>query len=246
MPDAEADNPLLMPDNFVWYTLRYLMRVKKEGQLDHKSINSYSPLEEKINVYSHLFGAFLGVVALVLFVIKGLRTGSNLHLLSNLIFSASAIVLYSCSARYHNADDPIKRFRLKIWDHSAIYILIAGSYTPYALIVITGYDGWVLFSAAWGFALIGISLKVFFTGRFKVVSTLMYVLMGWIIVFYIKGLRQGLSSEGFEWLFIGGVSYTVGAVIYSIKKIPLNHAIFHIFVLFGSIGHFISIYFFID
>ncbi len=213
--------------------------------MDHKSINTYSPLEEKINIYSHVFGAVLGVIALILFIIKAARGGTTFEMASNLIFCISVITLYTVSAKYHSATDPQKRFRLKIFDHSAIYILIAGTYTPYALNLIKGRDGWVLFGVAWGLALIGITLKVFFTGRFKIVSTLMYVFMGWIIVFYIKPLSAVISKDGFTWLLIGGVCYTVGALIYMIKKVPLNHAIFHIFVLLGSIGHFISIFFFI-
>jgi hemolysin III len=213
--------------------------------MDHKSINTYSPLEEKINIYSHVLGAVLGGIALILFMIKAARGGTSLEMLSNLIFCISVITLYSISAQYHSAIDPQKRFRLKIIDHSAIYILIAGTYTPYALNLIKGVDGWVLFGVAWGMALIGITLKVFFTGRFKILSTLMYVFMGWIIIFYIKPLTAVISNDGFAWLLIGGVSYTVGALIYTVKRVPLNHATFHIFVLLGSIGHFISIFFYI-
>jgi hemolysin III len=208
-------------------------------------MNSYSPLEEKINVYSHVLGVFLGIIALILFIIKATREGSSLDTMSNIIFGASIITLYFVSAKYHSATDPQERFRLKVLDHSAIYVLIAGSYTPFALSVVKGSEGWVLFGVAWALALIGITLKLFFTGRFKIISTAMYVLMGWMIVFYAKPLSAAASKEAFMWLIAGGVSYTVGAVVYSIKKIPLNHAIFHIFVLFGSIGHFVSVYFYI-
>lgn len=208
-------------------------------------MNTYSPLEEKLNIYSHLFGVVLGFIALFLFIIKATNGGSVLEVLSNLIFCLSMIFLYSISSKYHSAIDTKKRFRLKILDHSAIYVLIAGTYTPYALNVIKGTNGWILFAVSWGLALVGITLKVFFTGRYKLVSTLMYVFMGWMIVFYIKPLSVIISKEGFNWLLIGGVSYTLGALIYLIKKIPLNHATFHIFVLLGSISHFISIFFYI-
>jgi hemolysin III len=210
--------------------------------LDHNSINTYSSLEEKINIYSHRLGAYLAFFGLILFTLKWMEKGSSLDLMSNYIFGVSMIILYSASAKYHSETDPQKRFRLKVFDHSAIYILIAGSYTPYALSVVKGIDGWILFGLAWGMASIGISLKVFFTGRFKIISTLMYVFMGWAIVFYIKTIIAGMSEEGFYWLLMGGISYTVGAILYSIKKIPMNHAIFHVFVLQGSLCHFISIF----
>ena len=213
--------------------------------MEHKSIYPYSPLEEKINVYSHAFGAILAFVALILFIFKAAREGTHLDTISNIIFSVSMIILYWVSAKYHNETNAKKRFKFRIFDHSAIYILIAGTYTPYALSVIKGVDGWILFGIAWGLALVGITLKVFFTGRFNIVSTFMYLFMGWIIIFYIKPIVAGMSEEGFSWLLMGGVSYSVGAIIYSIKKIPLNHATFHVFVLLGSFCHFISIYLFV-
>ena len=120
--------------------------------------------------------------------------------------------------------------------------MIAGTYTPFALAAIGGVSGWVIFIVSWTLALIGISLKIFFTGRFKILSTSMYVLMGWMVVFFVKPLIQIISYEGFLWLLVGGILYTAGAITYSIKKIHLNHAIFHIFVLGGCIFHFISIF----
>ncbi len=134
--------------------------------MDHKSINTYSPLEEKINIYSHVFGAVLGVIALILFIIKAARGGTTFEMASNLIFCISVITLYTVSALYHSATDPQKRFRLKIFDHSAIYILIAGTYTPYALNLIKGGDGWVLFCVAWGVSSYWYYVKSFFHRSF--------------------------------------------------------------------------------
>lgn len=210
--------------------------------MDHETLNSYSPLEERINIYSHALGAFLAFIAFILFVDKGMKQGTIVDIVSNLIFSLSMITLYGVSAKYHSETISKKRFRLKMFDHSSIYIFIAGTYTPFALSVIKGVDGWILFTLVWAMAVIGITLKLFFTGRFKIISTLMYVFMGWIIIFYINQLIATISHEGFTWLLAGGISYTIGAVIYSIKKVPFNHAIFHCFVLVGSISHFISIY----
>ena len=208
-------------------------------------MSQYSVFEERINIYSHIFGVFLGFIGLVLLIIKSFTNYGLVSGVSFVIFGLSIVTLYLASARYHSAVDAKLRFKRKILDHSAIYILIAGTYTPYALAAIGGRVGWIIFSVSWILALIGFTLKIFFTGQFKILSTSMYVLMGWMVVFFIGPLMKALPSEGFMWLLIGGISYTVGAVLYSIKKIKLNHAIFHIFVLIGTICHFLSIYLYI-
>src|SRR5690606_38805789 len=124
----------------------------------------------------------------------------------------------------------------------AIFILIAGTYTPFALVTLEGKTGWIILGVVWAIAIFGTILKLFFTGRFKVLSTLLYVGMGWVIIFAIKALNQNLSIEGLWWLMGGGLAYTLGAVLYSISRIKFNHAIFHFFVLLGSYCHFIAIY----
>ena len=208
-------------------------------------VKYYSAAEENINIRSHALGFVLSVIALILLVIRAVQYGDSLHIISFSIFGISLVTLYAASTCYHSTSDPELRTRLRILDHSSIYVLIAGSYTPFALITLSGSTGWIIFSTAWGMAIIGITLKIFFTGKFKLVSTLMYVFMGWIIIFAIKPLINSLSSDGLLWLVIGGISYTTGAILYSIKKIKFNHAIFHIFVLLGSFSHFISIYFYV-
>ena len=208
-------------------------------------VKYYSAAEENINIRSHALGFVLSVIALILLVIRAVQYGDSLHIISFSIFGISLVTLYAASTCYHSTSDPELRSRLRILDHSSIYVLIAGSYTPFALITLSGSTGWIIFSTAWGMAIIGITLKIFFTGKFKLVSTLMYVFMGWIIIFAIKPLINSLSSDGLLWLVIGGISSTTGAILYSIKKIKFNHAIFHIFVLLGSFSHFISIYFYV-
>ena len=205
----------------------------------------YTPLEEKTNIISHAIGLVLSIVALVLLVIRASLYGQALHVVSAAIFGISLIVLYAASTFYHSAKDPKIRTRLRIFDHATIYVLIAGTYTPLTLITLTGTTGWVIFGISWAMAVTGITLKLFFTGRFNVLSTLMYVFMGWIIVFAITPLINNLSTEGLFWLFAGGVAYTTGAIIYGIKKIGFNHAIFHMFVLLGSFCHFVSVYFYV-
>ena len=208
-------------------------------------IKYYSPIEEKINIISHASGFILSIVALVLLVTHANLHGDVWHIVSFSIFGASLIILYAASTLYHSSKHQELRKRLKIFDHAAIYVLIAGTYTPFTLITLDGTIGWVIFGVSWGMALIGIILKFFFTGKYKSISTLMYILMGWMIVFAIKPLIDSLALEGLNWLIAGGVSYTIGAVLYSIEKIKFNHAIFHIFVLIGSFCHFISVFFYV-
>ncbi len=205
----------------------------------------YSALEEKTNIISHAIGLFLSVVALVLLVIRAGLYGNGWHIVSVSIFGASLISLYAASTFYHSAKDATLRARLRIIDHATIYVLIAGTYTPFTLISLNGSVGWVIFGVSWAMAITGIVLKLFFTGKYNVLSTLMYVFMGWIIVFAIKPLISSLSTEGLTWLFAGGVAYTTGAILYSIKKVKFNHAIFHLFVLMGSFCHFVSVYFYV-
>lgn len=205
----------------------------------------YPPLEEKINVTTHALGLVLSIVALVFLLIRASVHGNNWHIVSFGIFGLSLVFLYAASTFYHSAKKPESRNRLRIYDHASIYILIAGTYTPFTLVTLNGPTGWVIFGISWSLAISGIVLKLFFTGKYHLLSTLMYVFMGWIIVFAIKPLNENLSSEGICWLIAGGVAYTMGAVLYSFKHIKFNHAIFHTFVLIGSFSHFVSVFFYV-
>ncbi len=205
----------------------------------------YDPKEERINIITHAIGLILSIVALVLLVVYSSLYGDAWHITSFAIFGASMIVLYSASTAYHYSKNPKIRNRLNIFDHAAIYVLIAGTYTPFALVILKGWVGWTIFGISWGLAIVGIVLKLFFTGKYDKISTAAYVLMGWMIIFAIKPLIENFSSEGLYWLLVGGVFYTVGAILYSIKRIKYTHAIFHIFVLLGSFSHFISVFFYV-
>ena len=202
----------------------------------------YSKKEEQLNIISHGLGLFLGVVAFPFLVVKALTFSGFWKPVSFIIYGLSMIILYAASTFYHAAKDPKKRRKLNIFDHAAIYVLIAGSYSPFCLVALDSSLGWYMFLFVWVFALTGIILKLFFTGRFDKISTAMYLLMGWQVLFFIKPLMERLTTEGFQYLVAGGVFYSVGAILYSIKKIPYNHAIFHLFVLLGSLSHFIAIY----
>lgn len=205
----------------------------------------YPPAEEKFNIISHGFGFALSVIGLILLILRANELGGIRHLVSFSIFGASMILLYAASTFYHATNDSTWRYRLNIVDHSSIYVLIAGTYTPFALVTLNGVVGWSIFGVVWGLVLTGIILKLFFTGRYNTLSTIMYVVMGWIIVFAVKPLLDNLPLPGLLWLLAGGISYTLGAVIFSLDKIKFNHAIFHIFVLLGSFCHFIAIYFYV-
>ncbi len=208
-------------------------------------MNEYSKNEELLNTLSHAIGIALSIVAAVLLMIKAIRLASPVYIVSFGVFALSLLILYSASTFYHGATDISAKQKLKVFDHAAIYVLIAGSYTPFALIILPDAWGWSMFGVEWTLALTGIILKLFYTGRFEKISTAAYVLMGWIVIIAIKPLIDNLSQEGVMWLFIGGIFYTLGALLYLIKKIPYNHAIFHVFVLLGSFSHFVSVYYYI-
>ncbi len=206
------------------------------------TLKLYSPAEERINIGSHVLGLVLSVAALVMLVSRALSYGNAVYTLSFTVFGASMVCLYLASTLYHSATDLKARTRLRIIDHATIYILIAGTYTPFCLVTLSGPTGWIVFSVSWGMAATGVVLKLFFTGHFELLSTLMYVFMGWMVIFVVEPMIANLPLEGLIWLVAGGIFYTTGAVIYSIRKVPFNHAIFHLFVLAGSFCHFIAVY----
>ena len=205
--------------------------------------HQYSKKEEKLNVLTHGFGLVLSVIAFPFLIQKAIHYTGFWKPISFIIYGLSLVILYAASTFYHAAKKPSLRRKLNIFDHAAIYVLIAGSYTPFCLVALNSQLGWYLFIFVWLFAFIGIILKLFFTGKYDKISTAMYLLMGWQVVFFIKPLLNNLSKEGLQLLIFGGVFYTVGAILYSISKLKYNHAIFHVFVLLGSLSHFLAIYY---
>jgi len=201
----------------------------------------YSPHEEKLNIFSHGFGFLLTIPASILIIIKASH-GNTLQIVSVSIYSVSLITLYLASTLYHSSKDEKLRHRLNIFDHASIYLLIAGTYTPFVLVTLRGPWGWSLFGVVWGAAIAGIIFKLYFTGRFDMVSTIAYVLMGLVVLVAIKPLLDNLSLQGLYWLLAGGISYIVGAVFYMQKKMQYHHALFHVLVLLGSFCHYWAIY----
>jgi hemolysin III len=204
---------------------------------------TYSKIEEKLNIWSHAFGLLLSIIAFPFLVIKSFNFDGFWKPTSFIVYGFSLIILYAASTFYHASTVPKKRRKLNIVDHAAIYVLIAGSYAPFTLVGLDSSLGNYMFVFVWIFALVGVVLKLFFTGKFDKLSTSMYLLMGWQVFFFINPLIESLSTFSLNYLFIGGVFYSIGAILYMIKRLPYNHAIFHLFVLLGSFSHFLAIYF---
>ena len=205
-----------------------------------KEVISYHR-EEKLNAISHGIGSLLGVVGF--FMLWKLHDPTiPLATVSVIIYSTSIIVLFSASTLYHSVHNPGFKKKLRILDHISIFILIAGTYTPVALLTLIDGMGLILFYTVWGIAFAGILFKLFYTGKYEFISLFLYLVMGWLIVFDFQSLWQQLSGTGIILLFLGGAFYTLGIFFYAIKKIPYNHLIWHLFVLGGAISHWFLIY----
>lgn len=197
--------------------------------------------EELLNTISHGLGILLGIIGFFL-LLKKSADKSNFAVLGIYIYSFSIILLYSASTLYHAIARPSVKKKFRILDHISIYFLIAGTYTPVALITLVNGNGWLIFAIVWGIALFGAILKLFFTGKYEILSLLLYLVMGWLIVFDFSSLMDATSASGIKLLMLGGAFYTLGILFYAIKKIPYNHFIWHLFVLGGSISHWFFIY----
>ena len=201
-------------------------------------------LEEQLNSISHGVGALLGIAGLVLLVVFNTNK-TDWSLFSVIVYGVSIIVLFTASTLYHSVRGERRKHYFRIVDHISIYLLIAGTYTPVLLITLEQSLGWTLFWLVWGIAGFGVILKLFFTGRFEILSTLLYLVMGWLIVFDFSNLSEAIGSSGTLWFFAGGMFYTVGILFYALQRIPYNHVIWHVFVLAGAICHFFLVLFFV-
>jgi hemolysin III len=203
---------------------------------------TYSSGEELANAITHGIGALLSVAALVLLVTFAVLYGDAWHVTSFSIYGVTLVALYSASTLYHSLHSERAKQLLRKFDHASIFLLIAGTYTPFLLVSLRGPWGWSLFGVVWGLCLTGVVMKFFLAGRFRVISTLIYVLTGWLIVIAFKPLMEALPIGGVWLLAAGGLCYTGGAIFYLWKSLPYHHAIWHLFVLAGSICHFFSIF----
>ena len=207
------------------------------------NVMGYSVGEEIANSVTHGIGAGLSVAGLTLLVALAAIYGDVWRVVSFSIYGSSLVLLYLASTLYHSIQHPKVKRILRIFDHSAIYLLIAGTYTPFTLVSMRGPWGWTLFGVVWGLALLGIAFKTVFIGRYEKWATAAYVLMGWLVVIAFKEMLVTVPPGGIVWLVIGGVVYTLGVLFYAWEKLPYNHAIWHLFVLGGSICHFFGILF---
>ncbi|MBC8150799.1 MAG: hemolysin III family protein [Bacteroidetes bacterium] len=198
--------------------------------------------EEWFNTISHGIAALASTVGFVLLVMLGNSSELRFTLFSAIVFGVSLVLLYTFSTIYHGARNEKTKKVFQILDHCGIYLLIAGTYTPVLLVSIGGTTGWVIFGVQWTIAFIGLVIKIFYTGKFDLISTLMYAVMGWMIVIRWQDLVDAIPSVALTLLLAGGISYTVGIVFYLIDtRIKFSHFIWHLFVMAGSLFHYIMI-----
>ena len=201
----------------------------------------YSIAEEVANAITHGIGVVFSVVALVVLVAVASVNGDAWRIVAVSIFGSSMLLLYTASTLYHALPQPAVKRIMRVADHGAIYLLIAGTYTPFLLGDMRGPWGWALFGGLWGAALVGIVYKIFFVGKFNFIATMMYVAMGWSVVLTIKPALESIPVAALVLMAAGGLAYTTGVVFYLWERIPYNHAIWHLFVLAGSAFHFAAI-----
>lgn len=202
---------------------------------------SYSKAEEIFNAVTHGVGVVFAVAALTLMIVFASLYGNAWHIVSVTIYGTTLVMLYVASTLYHSFTNEKVKKVFKILDHSAIFLLIAGTYTPFMLVTIRGVMGLLLLSVVWTFAIVGIILKIFFVGRFNVLSTLFYIFMGWLVVVALKPLIAAMPAPGVRLLVAGGLLYTLGSFFYIRKNKAFNHGIWHLFVLGGSVCHFLAV-----
>lgn len=203
-----------------------------------------SSKEEFYNALTHGFGFMLSVVGFVLLLVFQKYKGP-FGLIAIVLYGVSLSTLYFFSSLYHYEKNSRRKDIFRKMDHISIYLLIAGTYSPVVLIALENSLGWMLFWIVWGIAALGTILKLFFTGRFEIVSVILYLIMGWLVIFDFEALRSNVNSLGIVLLIGGGISYTLGIVFYSLDKLKYGHVIWHLFVLLGSILHYLFIFLFV-
>lgn len=207
--------------------------------------HTYTKKEEIANAITHGIGVLLSIIALVFLIRYSVDKGTVWHVVSFTIYGITMLVLYVSSTLLHSFPEGKVKDILEVFDHSSIYLFIAGSYTPFLFVIVKGTIGWTLFGIVWGMAVCGIVFKMFFVKKFLFLSTLLYILMGWLIVLAWEPLTSVLSGGGLSLLVWGGILYTVGCVFYVWRGFPFHHAVWHLFVLAGSMLHFFSVFWYV-
>lgn len=205
----------------------------------------YTLGEEIVNSLIHGIGAALSVVGLVVLVVLAARLGDPWRVVSFAIYGSTLVILYLASTLYHSLQRPRIKGIFQIIDHTTIYLLIAGTYTPFLLVSMRGAWGWSLLGVIWGLAILGIAFQTLFVRRQGIFSILTYILMGWLCVIGLREMIANISPQGLIWIAVGGVLYTTGVIFYVWHRLPYNHAIWHLFVLAGSASHFFAVFFYV-
>lgn len=219
------------------WTKQYFTRVPSE----HKPKRKYSTGEEIANSITHGIGAALAVAALVILIVFSALRGTVWHIISFSIFGATLVLLYFASTLYHSLTHRGAKALFHKFDHISIYLLIAGTYSPYCMTALRGWIGWSVFGVVWACAILGTIAKSISVARNVRLSTLLYVLMGWVIVIAIVPLYQAMTVAGFTLLIAGGLSYTTGTIFFLRDHVKYNHSVWHLFVIGGSVLHFFSV-----
>jgi hemolysin III len=206
-----------------------------------RRITSRISVEELANSITHGIGLALSIAGFVVLLVLAAMRGTAWQIVGCAVYGTTLVCVYTASTLYHGIPRPHFRRILKILDHSAIYLLIAGTYTPFLLVNLRGAWGWSLLGVVWGLAIAGIVFKVWFVDRFKVLSTAIYIAMGWLALIAVKPLFAAVPIAGFIWLVAGGFLYTVGVLFFAWKRVPYNHTIWHVFVMAGSICHYLAV-----
>ncbi|KIQ95505.1 hypothetical protein LH47_00322 [Anoxybacillus thermarum] len=204
--------------------------------------HTFTKEEEIVHAITHGIGAVFSIAALIILTVMAAMHGNAWHIVSFTLFGTTMFVLYLSSTIVHALPEGRWKRIFEIFDHSSIYFFIAGTYTPFLFLAVKGAIGWTLFGIVWGLALIGTVFKCFFVNRFLYTSTMIYVVMGWLIVFAWKPLVSALSQEGVVYLVSGGILYTIGAIFYVWRGFKFHHAVWHVFVLGGSVTHFLAVF----
>ena len=222
----------------------YLLRIEMPRALspfDVCPVSRQSVVEDLVNSLIHSVGLLLALAALPLLVALASTFGSIWQIVSFSIYGASLLLMYAVSTIYHATRQVRRKRWLQVVDHGSIFVLIAGTYTPFTFITLNGPWGWSLFGVVWGLSIVGIGLKTVFGDRFDVLSTIVYIALGWMCVVAAVPLVHNLPPGGLVWLVAGGVTYSLGTVFYLWERLPFNHAVWHVFVLSGSVCHFIAV-----
>lgn len=212
---------------------------------NHATKRLFTLGEEIVHSITHGIGAGLSIAGLTLLIVKAVLYGNVNQIVSFSIYGATLVILYLASTLYHSFQYPRVKRIFKVIDHVSIYLLIAGTYTPFLLVGLKGAWSWTLLVIIWGLAILGVSFKTLFVHRFQKLSVLAYILMGWLSVVMLKELSVNIPIGGLIWLAVGGVVYTVGVIFYVLQKIPYMHVVWHVFVLGGSICHYFAVLFYL-